>query len=422
MGKRIVITSFGSFGDINPYVGVALALKERGHHVMIATSEYYRKTIRELDLDFHPIRPTIEPTSELLHRVMDASKGTEVILRELLFPSLRESYEDLMEATEQAELLVTHPITFAGPIVAEKRKIRWVSTVLSPISFFSAYDLPVFPRLPQLVKLRKFGHGVTSLLVRHAKSTMRSWSEPARKLRKEVGLPPGNDPIFEGQFSPELVLAMFSQVLARPQLDWPTNARITGQVFYDGPNGDAGLLPELIHFLEAGPPPVVFTLGSSAVAAAGDFYQESLDAVKQLQVRAVLLVGASPDNRPKGPIPSDVGVFEYAPFSQLFPRAAAIVHQGGIGTTGQALRSGRPMLVVPFSHDQPDNAFRVQNLGVARTIYRNRYSARRAAENLRILLKDPSYSQCARQIGERVRSEDGVRAACDAIDEVLTQK
>ncbi len=421
MRKHIVMTSFGSYGDINPYLGLALGLRQRGHDVVIATSEYYRNAIEGQGIGFHPVRPTIEPSNDLLRRVMDADKGTEVILKELLFPFLRESYDDLMDATEQADLLMTHPITFAGPIVAEKRKMRWVSTVLSPISFFSAYDLPVFPSLPRLVKLRKFGHGVSSLLTRWAKFVTRDWPKAVLKLRDEVGLPAGKDPIFEGQFSPHLVLALFSRVLADPQPDWPPNTRITGQVFYDGPEGERGLSPELHRFLEAGSRPVVFTLGSSAVGAAGNFYQDSLEAAKQLQLRAVLLVGTGPDNRPKGTVPSDVGVFEYAPFSQLFPHATAIVHQGGIGTTGQALRSGRPMLVVPFAHDQPDNAFRVQNLGVARTLYRKRYSARRAAEALRALLGDASYSQRACQIGEKVRSEDGARAACDAIEELLAR-
>jgi rhamnosyltransferase subunit B len=421
MRKHIVMTSFGSYGDINPYLGLALGLRQRGYEMVIATSEYYRNTIEAQGIGFHPVRPTIEPSNDLLRRVMDADKGTEVILKELLFPFLRDTYEDLMDATKQADLLVTHPITFAGPIVAEKRKMRWVSTVLSPISFFSAYDLPVFPRLPQLVKMRRFGHRVSALLISYAKFVTRTWSEPVRKLRKEVGLPAGKDPIFEGQFSPELVLALFSRVLAEPQPDWPPHTRITGQVFYDGPQGEQGLLPELCEFLESGSPPVVFTLGSSAVGAAGNFYQESLEAVKQLRLRAVLLVGTSPDNRPRGTVPSNVGIFEYAPFSHLFPHAAAIVHQGGIGTTGQALRAGRPMLVVPFAHDQPDNAFRAQNLGVARTLYRQHYSASRVAEALRILLSDPSYSQRACQVGDQVRSEEGIRAACDAIEELLAQ-
>jgi len=150
--------------------------------------------------------------------------------------------------------------------------------------------------------------------------------EPVQRLRGDLGLPPGKDPTYEGQFSPWLVLAMFSRVLAQPKPDWPPNVRITGQIFYDGSSTSRTLPPDLARFLSLGPAPVVFTLGTSAVEAAGDFYRESLDAARRLGVRAVLLVGRNPNNRPPGPLPEGVTAFAYAPFSAIFPRAAAVVH------------------------------------------------------------------------------------------------
>ena len=131
---------------------------------------------------------------------------------------------------------------------------------------------------------------------------------------------------------------------------------------------------ELLTFLDRGDPPIVFTLGSSAVGAAGDFYRESVAAAASLGARAVLLVGHDPANHPRDPLPRGVIAIESAPHQELFPRAAAIVHQGGVGTTGQAMRSGRPMLVVPHAHDQPDNAFRVTRLGAARVLRPGRYT------------------------------------------------
>ena len=110
---------------------------------------------------------------------------------------------------------------------------------------------------------------------------------------------------------------------------------------------------------------------------------------------------------------------DYAPFSELFPRAAVIVHAGGVGTTGLAMRSGRPMLVVPYAHDQFDNAARVARVGIARTIPRRRYTPTRVAAELRQLLDNPMYAERTSEIGERIRQEDGVRAACDAIEALL---
>ncbi|HEX9867174.1 MAG TPA: nucleotide disphospho-sugar-binding domain-containing protein, partial [Candidatus Tectomicrobia bacterium] len=149
------------------------------------------------------------------------------------------------------------------------------------------------------------------------------------------------------------------------------------------------------------------------------FYQESVETARRLGCRAVLLVGADPQNQPPEPLPPGVLAVPYAPHGDLFPRALAIIHQGGIGTTGQALRAGRPMLVVPHAFDQPDNAVRVTNLGVARTLLPKHYTATRAVEQVRALLEDPHYAYRAAEVGGMVRGEDGVERACDALEAYL---
>jgi rhamnosyltransferase subunit B len=417
MGKRIVITSLGSFGDIYPYLGLARQLAQRGHEPVFATSACYRPLIDGEGVAFCPVRPDFDPEDRaLFRRIMEPKHGAEVLVREILLPNLRHAYADLVAATRGADLLVTHPITFAGPLVAERYQIPWVSTVLAPMSFVSAYDLPVAPSLPQLAWLRRLGPGVSRGLIRLAKWAMRRWTAPIRQLRADLGLPAGADPLFEGQFSPGLTLALFSRLLANPEPDWPPHTQITGFIDYQGPSRPS---PAVAQFLEAGSAPLVFTLGSSVVNAAGPFYQESLKAVRSLGHRAVLLVGTDPQNHLPEPLPAGVLAVPYAPHSDLFPRALAIIHQGGIGTTGQALRAGRPMLVVPHAYDQPDNAWRVTKLGAARTLFPRRYEARRVVEQVRALVEDPRYAQRAAEVGCIVRAEDGVQRACDALEGYL---
>ena len=197
--------------------------------------------------------------------------------------------------------------------------------------------------------------------------------------------------MFEGQFSPHGTLALYSRVLGEPQPDWPPNVTTTGTVFYNGPEP---LEPKLEEFLAAGEPPVVFTLGTSAVGAAGRFYHESAAAAAKLGVRAVLLTGGFAQNRPDD-LPPNVLLVDRAPHQLLFPRASAVVHQCGAGTTAQALRAGQPTLLVPHGHDQFDNARRVRKLGVARTVFPTEYRAERVARDLRALLTDPSYRERA---------------------------
>ena len=133
----------------------------------------------------------------------------------------------------------------------------------------------------------------------------RPWTKPIRQLRADLGLPTRGDPAYEGQFSPELTLALFSRVLAVPQPDWPPHTQVTGFVFHDESNH----LPlEVAQFLDTGPAPLVFTLGSAVVSTAGPFYQESVEAVRRLGCRAVLLVGTDPQNHlPEPNSPSTSG-------------------------------------------------------------------------------------------------------------------
>jgi UDP:flavonoid glycosyltransferase YjiC (YdhE family) len=231
-------------------------------------------------------------------------------------------------------------------------------------------------------------------------------------------LPPGGDPIYEGQHSPDLVLGLFPGILAEPQPDWPANVRITGRIPFDSGHGKS-LSPELEQFLAEGPAPIVFTLGTSAVMAAGDFYEQSIHAVQQLGVRGVMLAGGEGVKWLSGKLSKNVLIVDAAPHSKLFPKASAIVQQCGIGTLGQALAAGCPILAVPFAHDQPDNAYRIERLGVARVLYPPQYRSQRVAQELSRLLEQGEYKRAASEVATKVRAEDGATAACNAIEQHL---
>lgn len=418
--RRIVLTTLGSLGDLHPYVAIALELKARGLEAVIATSANYQAKVEALGVPFRSVRPDLHAVVSdpaMMRRVMDLRRGTEVVVRELTMPYLRETYDDLAAACEGADLVVGHPLTFTARLVSETTGVKWASSMLAPIGFFSAQDPSVMPTAAALARLRFLGPWFHRALFRLARRTIRSWSEPWHRLRTDLGLPPtDDDPLFEGQHSPALVLALFSEQLGRKQADWPANTVVTGFAFFDQ-DGDAALAPDLARFLHDGPAPIVFTLGSSAVKDAGRFYEHGAAAAKRLGRRAVLLVGRD-GARPS--LTDGVAAFDYAPYSQLFPRAAAIVHQGGVGTTGQSMRSGRPMLVMPYAHDQPDNAARVTRLGIARTIPRNRFEPARVARELTRLLDDPALLARAAEVGRAVSCENGARAAADEIERLAS--
>jgi rhamnosyltransferase subunit B len=416
--SRIVLTSFGSFGDVNPYIGLGLALKARGHTPVLAMPGIYRQVVEPLGLELRAIRPDLNPDDHaLVRRIMHPTDGPEALFRDLLLPALAAGYEDLSAACAGADLLVTHPATLAGPIVAERRGERWASSVLAPLSFFSVSDPGVPAPAPWVHGLLTRSAFLSRTFRRLTHHVTRRWAEPVHRFRRSLGLAEGANPILDGQHSPYLVLAMFSRVLADPQPDWPANTVVTGPVLYNGA-APPELSEELERFLAAGLAPIVFTLGTSAVEAAGSFYDVSARAARRLGRRAVLLIGRHAHNRPKD-LGDDLLVIEYAPHATLFPRAAAIVHQGGAGTLHQGLASGRPTLVVPHAHDQPDNAMRAARLGVSRTLYPRRYTEAAVVRELQKLLSNKAYAERAAEVGARVQAEEGAEAAADAIERLL---
>jgi UDP:flavonoid glycosyltransferase YjiC (YdhE family) len=210
---------------------------------------------------------------------------------------------------------------------------------------------------------------------------------------------------------------LFSELFGQRQPDWPPQTEITGFCFYED-NQNVEMPIELTRFLDNGAPPIVFTLGSSAVWVARDFYEESIQAAKRLGRRAVLLIGDE-RNLPRA-LPEGIIALDYVPFQTLLPQACAVVHHGGVGTTSHGLRAGVPTLIVPFAFDQSDNAEHARKVGTSRTLYRDKYFAPRVASELDELLRQPSYARRALEVGQRLKQENGQGRAADLIEEVLS--
>lgn len=414
---RIVLATIGSLGDLHPALALAQGLHARGHRVELVTSEMYRARIEVLGLGFHPLRPDLLAQGEhIVAGIMDGPRGSEKLMREHLFPAVRQMHADLAPVAAGADLLIASELVFPAAILAATTPVRWVSYVLAPVSLFSMRDPSLLPVPPACQWILRGGSPVYRAVKGIGKLVSHPWWRPLREFRAEFGLPAGGHPLFEGKYSPRLNLALFSPVLQPPQPDWPPQTVQAGFLFHDEAHAHAELPGPVRHFLAQGEPPVIFTLGSAAVHVPGDFYAESVQAAQRLGRRALLLLGK---NRRPPCLPPSIFAWEYLPFASIFRHAAAIVHQGGVGTTAQALRAGRPMLVVPFAHDQFDNAARVARLGVGRTLGRKAYRAGRVASELGLLLGDSALARRAAGAGARVRAEDGVAAACAAVERAL---
>ena len=194
-GKRIVFCTFGSLGDIHPFLALSQELKRRGHFPVIATTPCYRQRIEAEGIEFHPVRPEIDVTDPaILRRVMDRRTGGRYVTCDILLPALRESYEDTAAAAAGADLLVTHPVALSAILLARKTAIPWASVALAPMSLYSTYDPPVLPGIPFAERLVSLGPSFQKRLLSTVAFLFEPQWKPYRRFEKELGLPLSPNP------------------------------------------------------------------------------------------------------------------------------------------------------------------------------------------------------------------------------------
>jgi rhamnosyltransferase subunit B len=424
---KVVLATLGSLGDLHPFIAIAQALKQHGFDPTIATTPDFRADVLGEGIDFHPVGPD---RARLLHdlRVDLRELGRRVtadmmfVLEGGVYPYLGRMYDDLSPVIADAALLLSSSLMFAARFAAEKQGVPHLTVALQPMVFLSDYDPPAIGTAPWVAPLAaKLGPLATRAVYGTAKALATRRARPLYEFRAALGLPrPKGHLLFEGQFSRQGTLAAYSKVLGSIQPDYPPRTTLTGFPFYDRASEDGpDVTPQLQSFLASGPPPLVFTLGTFAVGFPGEFYRVSRDVARQLGRRAVLLVGPRESDRVAALEEPDIFVADYVPHSRLFPLAAAVIHHGGIGTTGQALRSGRPQLVVPILSDQFDNAYRIARIGVGRSLRFSRYALPKVGSELSTLLAEPAYAKLAAAVGEQVRSEDGAEAAARVVEAAI---
>jgi UDP:flavonoid glycosyltransferase YjiC (YdhE family) len=421
MPTKIVLSNTGTLGDLHPLISIALRIKHRGYEAVIATSPDFHANVASEGIAFHPVGPSRDDilrdqkinAREFGRRI---SKDAMYLLEAASFPYLKVTYDDLLPILEGASLVLAGSMMYSARFAAEKLGIPHLTIALQPMVFLSAHDPPSVSQAPWLAPLlRRLGPAITRAVYGPGKILAARRGHPLQAFRRALGLPDTKaSPLLEGQFSPYGTLATYSPLLGSIQSDYPPNTTITGFPHYD--RHGSGLTPALQKFIEAGPPPLVFTLGSFAVDFPGNFYQVSLDAARTLGQRAILLIGPARNESLRKQQADDVFISDYAPFSALFPHGSVIIHHGGIGTVGQALRAGKPQLVVPFLGDQFDNAARIARLGVGRWIGQNRYSPTRVAGELTTLLRTQDFKSRAAAVGRDIDLEDGAEMVARIVD------
>ncbi|WP_141243906.1 glycosyltransferase [Sphingomonas lenta] len=412
---RIVLATIGTLGDLHPFIAIGLALRERGVEAVLAVPEDHLPKCRAAGLEAHAIMPRFEevgraiglPDDEIVRRVVS---DNDFLLRRVILPSTGDGVARLVELARGADAVVGSAVAPAAGIAAERLRLPFVHVLLQPFLWFNPHDPPRGPSF-RLLKGAPVGRAARAwnavLLAAIRAELRRRFGGELNRVRRENGLPSSRAaPMVDAGPWVARELGVYSPLLGGA----PARATVTGYPWFDrDEDGTAALDAELAAFLDAGRPPLIVSLGSFIPYSDTDLYRRAADLAGRLGLRAVLLTGESQAEPSR-----DVLVRPYAPHSLLFPRAAAVVHHGGIGTTGQALRSGRPQLVTPFMGDQFDNAARVERLGVGLQVAPKRFAAR-APGLVRRLLDDAGVASRAAAVGAQVSAEDGAGAAAEAI-------
>lgn len=414
---RWLLTSWGSHGDLHPFLALGRGLIARGHEASLVGHPDWGAETEAAGLRFVS---TGEPSREDFIRehpeVMSMKWGGLVSLHTLVHRAIAPGFDQtvtaLLAEAPAHDAIVAHHFTFPAPIVAELTGLPWATVSLAPGVVPSAYSLPGanFGRTGRGF----FGRGWNRFIWSAGKTVSRAMVDPVvNRLRAKHGLRPVRDAIFEAH-SPLLNLQLYSEHFAPRPPDWSAEKRIAGFCYYDPPA--AALTPEIEEFLGREEPPVLFTLGSTAVQKPGAFYPSAVEALEPLGLRGILLIGPE-KNRPAH-LPDTILAIPYAPYGPLMPRVRAVVHQCGIGTLSHTLRAGAPSVACPFAFDQPNNARRIEELGVAEVVLPHQHDARHIGQALRRLLAGAAPARSQR-LGELIRAEDGVARACAILEETF---
>lgn len=412
MSRRILFVPFGSEGDVNPLFWLAEGLAARGHRPEFLITPHYGHLAERRGLPWTPLG-TEEDFLQFARNPLlwHPQRGPEFVMKGMLktLPGYRSALEKI---PGPIDLMVTSSFALGAACFAEKQGIPRLTLHMQPVCLRSVHDFPLFlPELAWACRMPVWGKRMFYKLVDVVLwNTIR---RPYNAFRKEMGLPAQGDFYEDAVNGGNGVAAMFPDWFAPPQPDWPENLR----QFSFPVNLDTKPLPEDVQaFLNAGSPPVLWTHGSANFDIA-HFQARALEACAKLNKRC-LLVSLNP---PAGSLPAHAFHTSHVRFEDVFPHCAAIVHHGGIGTTAKAIASGRPQLIIPRSHDQPDNANRIVRLGLGRTMSYGGLDTPALATCLKSLLDSHSTQARCAEYRERMLTGDK-RAELCAWAETLAKK
>lgn len=408
----IILCTIGSAGDVNPFIGIGEFLKKQDFRAVLISSQHFESQARSAGLEFFGLGSSQDYQSIIQNPdLWDPAKGFKVFAESVVFPIMQPAYEIISSFDPSQTILVAQGQFFAAHISHEKLGFPFITVHLQPAALRSVYESPLLPAwMPPLLKRGLFNL-IDGLVLDKV------FAPEINRFRQSLRLPRVKK-IFDGwMHSPQLNLGLFPAWFAQPQPDWPPHTQLTGFVYYDKQNGNADLPDELEAFLSAGSAPIIFTAGT-AMKHADQSFRDCIKACRLLGQRGILLTQL-PEQLP-AELPENIQHFSYLPFSKILPRALALVHHGGVGTTAQAIAAGIPQMIRPMAHDQPDTAARVEKLGIGASLTTREFNASTLARKLDTLITSQAVLDRCQAYAERIHPDQALNETCAVIQEFAT--
>ncbi|MBN1437985.1 MAG: glycosyltransferase family 1 protein [Anaerolineales bacterium] len=409
---RILLMTYGTRGDVEPFLALAQGFLKAGHSARLAAPESFAHLAAGSGVEYVPLPGDPARLAAAMARQAGANPLRMIgVMSRFVFPLAAEVYARLREAAPGAEAVVhSFLFTHAGYELARSLGVPDFSAQMFPMfAPTAAFAAPGFPDRPLPGPIRKLTHTLFNNIFRRGGGMLYNL---VRRNRPE--LPPLTGWPFEStadRITP-LLFGFSGHVVPRPA-DWPAWARITGYWQLDPPR-DAEIAGGLRRFIETGTPPVFIGFGSYSSQDADRLTKIAREALRLTGQRGILSTGEP--SPPAEEQPGDILTVGSISYSWLFPRMGPVVHHGGAGTTGAGLRAGVPNIVIPFTADQPFWAGRVRALGAGpEPIPLRKLTAARLAAAIDRALTDGAMCERCREIGKKIDGEDGVAKAVERI-------
>jgi UDP:flavonoid glycosyltransferase YjiC (YdhE family) len=399
---KVIVIAAGTAGNVLPFIGLSIALRDRGHEVLLGASRNCREIAARESLPYAEVDQAEQESSDETsqkksvfdnwNRLLDWSKQLVPVVYRLI----ADHY------VPGKTVVICHGFLFGARIAQDHLGVPVVTVHLQPGMLRSFHDWPWYMPAAGIWTYHRCADSFID----------QSFGKPVNRLRSELGLGTVTRLMHRWWFSPTLTVGFFPEWYSARQPDWPDNLLLAGFPLYDNWQLPADR-SAFDTFMDEGPPPLVFSQ-ASLIKDSRAYFSTCAEIATRLKRRAILLT-ATPEYLPS-PLPDGVRSFGFVPLSEILPRSAAFIHHGGLGSISQALAAGIPQLTVPAFLDQPDNSRRLLKLGVSDNIRVSQFKPEFVAPRIEALLDSKSVAERCKYYAQLSQTDDAFSRVADAIE------